>query len=350
MRRRDDDVEAAARSSGSTSTVPSARMFASTPCSSRNDPVAVAVQPIDLDALRGEARRRQAVGDRQAARVIGDRAERRSRARGRPRRWPRASGCRRSTSSASADRRGSRRARARRGWRRRARPGRGRGSGSAPRKRAAALDLGAAAAARRRRASTIADSPVRSTSRMTRVDAGPMRGIRASVPSGLDERSIGSSRASDGLRGLLVAPRPLRRGLRGRQVAQQAGDDQVGVDRLDRLGATASGPSSPAATARRRERRLRRARDHLAVRREARAVARAVPRPLGGVPADEAPHVRADRRAQRHDAVLVAIGGDRLAVVVDDLALPARAPRAAIGPRRRRSDRAPGSTGSPCSP
>ena len=36
--------------------------------------VAVAIQPIDLGALRGEARRRQAVGDRQPAGVIGHRA------------------------------------------------------------------------------------------------------------------------------------------------------------------------------------------------------------------------------------------------------------------------------------
>src|SRR6187397_3118317 len=70
-----------------------------------------------------------------------------------------------------------------------------------------------------------------------------------------------------------------------------------------------------------RQRRFRRSRDHLPARREPRSVAGTVPRPLGGVPGNLAAHVGAGGGAQRHDAVLVAIRGDRRALVIDDLAL-----------------------------
>ena len=65
----------------------------------------------------------------------------------------------------------------------------------------------------------------------------------------------------------------------------------------------------------------RRTLEHGAVGAEARAVARAVPRALGRVEADLAVQVRADRRDGVDDAVLVAVGGDPVAVVLHDAAL-----------------------------
>ena len=61
-----------------------------------------------------------------------------------------------------------------------------------------------------------------------------------------------------------------------------------------------------------------------AVGREARAVARAVPAALGVVEVDLAAEVRADRRDRAQRAVLVAVAGDLLAAVADDVALPGR--------------------------
>ena len=119
---------------------------------------------------------------------------RRSRARGRPRRSPRASGCRRSTSNASAGRRDSRR---RRGPARLASAltartrARLRKCARRPRRRSTSARRPLASTAR----STSADAPVASTSWITRVDDGPMRGMRARSPSGCTSRSIGSSSA-----------------------------------------------------------------------------------------------------------------------------------------------------------
>ncbi len=48
-------------------------------------------------------------------------------------------------------------------------------------------------------ASMVGDVPVFNTSRMIRVDAGPMFGIFLSVPSGWSSDSIGSSSASTAL-------------------------------------------------------------------------------------------------------------------------------------------------------
>ena len=66
---------------------------------------------------------------------------------------------------------------------------------------------------------------------------------------------------------------------------------------------------------------------------EPRAMARAVPGALGLIPGDDAAHVRADRRAQRHGSALVAIGGDLRALALDHLPFATldRAQRSALG-------------------
>ena len=74
MRSRDHEVEAAARLDRDVERAIGEDVRLD-PCEQPEGPVALAVQPIDLDALAGEARRRQAVGDRQPGGMIGDRRE-----------------------------------------------------------------------------------------------------------------------------------------------------------------------------------------------------------------------------------------------------------------------------------
>src|SRR4051812_9542515 len=59
---------------------------------------------------------------------------------------------------------------------------------------------------------------------------------------------------------------------------------------------------------------------HLAVRRKLRAVARAVPALLGGIPVDVAAEMGADRRNQMQFAAVVAGGGDLAEPAADDAA------------------------------
>ena len=75
MRRRDDDVEEppVGRIDVDRAVGANVRLDAG---EEPEGAAAVAIQPIDLDPLRGEAGRRQAVGNRQAAGVIGHGAPR----------------------------------------------------------------------------------------------------------------------------------------------------------------------------------------------------------------------------------------------------------------------------------
>ena len=189
---------------------------------------AVAIQPIDLGALRGEARRRQAVGDRQPAGVIGDRAP----------------GV--AAAAAGLDDLLERLA------------------AVAPRRvhlQIAAI-VGEARAAQAGVAVDGADAGAAQEVRaQARGGARPRRALAAGVDHALDHRR-GAGRQhlldharrrradprdprqravrlherlerlverEDRVGGLLVAPGPLRRRLRDGEIAQQAGDDQVGV-------------------------------------------------------------------------------------------------------------------------
>ena len=99
--------------------------------------------------------------------------------------------------------------------------------------------------------SMVADVPVCSTSRMIRVDDGPMFAIFRSVPSGLSNDSIGSLERQDRRRGALVAPHALLRLLDRREIAQQRRDLAVHVHVRGRarhqliLSPVAAAPSDP---------------------------------------------------------------------------------------------------------
>ena len=109
-------------------------------------------------------------------------------------------------------------------------------------------------------------------------------------------------------------------------------------------------PSSRADVIRLRAVAIRQAQSYVAVRREARPMTRAIPGPLGGVPAHRASHVRADGGAQGDRARRVAIRCDLGALSIDDLSLTASDRTEGILPRLRQTNRESGSRGSRRSP